>query len=145
VGQLDLAMDYLAEAATIDLDDLQEDVDEGLHVAAHAGVWNALVCGFGGMRDDSGILRFAPRVAAPMTAFSFGMLVRGHTVRVEVQHDAVTYLLQGGPALGIRHFDEKITLEAGVAQRLGIPALADPGPRPSQPRGREPRRAGAET
>lgn len=145
VGQLDLAMDYLAEAATIDLDDLQEDVDEGLHVAAHAGVWNALVCGFGGMRDDGGILRFAPRSAAPMTAFSFGMLVRGHTLRIEVQHDAVTYRLEGGPALGIRHFDEEITLEAGVAHRLGIPALADPGPRPSQPRGREPRRAGAET
>ncbi|MFJ4046026.1 glycoside hydrolase family 65 protein [Microbacterium sp. NPDC089987] len=145
VGQLDLAMDYFAEAATIDLDDLQDDVDEGLHVAAHAGVWNALVCGFGGMRDDGEMLRFAPRVAPPMTAFSFGMLVRGRTLRVEVQRDAVTYRLADGPALGIRHFDEEITLEAGQPRRLDIPALPDPGPRPSQPRGREPRRAGAET
>ncbi|MEV7632648.1 glycosyl hydrolase family 65 protein [Microbacterium sp. NPDC089318] len=141
VGHLDLAMDYLVEAGTIDIDDLRDDVDEGLHVAALAGVWNALVRGFGGMRDDGETLRFAPRVAAPMTAFSFGMRVRGHTLRVEVESDAVTYRLGSGPALSIRHFDEVVTLEAGAAQRLGTPPLPDPGPRPSQPRGRAPRRA----
>ncbi|MBD8011893.1 glycoside hydrolase family 65 protein [Microbacterium sp. Re1] len=145
VGQLDLAMDYFAEAGTIDLDDLQEDVDEGLHIAAHAGVWNALVCGFGGMRDDGEMLQFAPRVAPPMTAFSFGMLVRGHTLRVDVQRDGATYRLEDGPAIDIRHFGEDVTLEAGEPRRLSIPPLPDPGPRPSQPRGREPRRAGAET
>ncbi|QMU96629.1 glycoside hydrolase family 65 protein [Microbacterium esteraromaticum] len=140
-GHLDLAMDYLVEAGTIDLDDLRDDVDEGLHVAALAGVWNALVRGFGGMRDDDERLRFAPRVAAPMRAFSFGMLVRGRALRVDVEHDGVTYRLMDGPPLGIRHFDEEITLEAGATQRLGIPPLPDPGPRPTQPRGRAPRRA----
>lgn len=141
IGHLDLAMDYLVEAGTVDLDDLQDDVDEGLHVAALAGVWNALVGGFGGMRDDGETLRFAPRVAPPMTAFSFGMRVRGHTLRVDVEQDAVTYRLTDGPALGIRHFDEDVTLTAGEAARLSTPPLPDPGPRPTQPRGRAPRRA----
>lgn len=141
VGHLDLAMDYLVEAGTVDLDDLQDDVDEGLHIAALAGVWNALVGGFGGMRDDGETLCFAPRVAPPMTAFSFGMRVRGHTLRVEVEQDSVTYRLADGPALGIRHFGEDVTLTAGEAARLSTPPLADPGPRPTQPRGRAPRRA----
>ena len=110
-------------------------------MAALAGVWNALVGGFGGMRDDGETLRFAPRVAPPMTAFSFGMRVRGHTLRVDVEQDAVTYRLTDGPGLEIRHYDEEVALEAGEAARLSIPPLPDPGPRPTQPRGRAPRRA----
>src|SRR6185437_14517748 len=50
VGQLDLAYDYLGEAALIDLHDLHHNVRDGLHMASLAGSWTALVAGFGGMR-----------------------------------------------------------------------------------------------
>ena len=51
VGHLDLAYDYLAEAALMDLDDLEHNTRDGLHIASLAGAWIALVAGFGGMRD----------------------------------------------------------------------------------------------
>ncbi len=61
VGQLDLAYDYLAEAAFMDLHDLAHNVRDGLHIASLAGAWMALVSGFGGMRLRSGLLSFISR------------------------------------------------------------------------------------
>ena len=50
VGHLDLAYDYLAEAAFMDLQDREHNTRDGLHIASLAGAWTALVGGFGGMR-----------------------------------------------------------------------------------------------
>ena len=62
VGHLELAHDYLGEAALMDLHDIHDNTREGLHIAALAGAWLALVAGFGGMRDHDG--RAVVRAAA---------------------------------------------------------------------------------
>jgi alpha,alpha-trehalose phosphorylase len=53
VGQLELAYNYVGEAALIDLQDIHQNSRDGLHIASLAGAWIALVAGFGGMRDHS--------------------------------------------------------------------------------------------
>src|SRR5207247_9659282 len=50
VGHLRLAHDYLAEAALMDLDDLERNVRDGVHMGSAAGAWLAAVQGLGGMR-----------------------------------------------------------------------------------------------
>src|SRR5699024_5590566 len=50
-GHLQLAYDYWAEGAFVDLGDLHGNVDDVLHIAAMGGAWLAAVAGFGGMRD----------------------------------------------------------------------------------------------
>ena len=62
VGQLDLAHDYLAEAALMDLRDVEHNTSDGVHMASLAGAWMALICGFGGMRVGEGPLAFNPRL-----------------------------------------------------------------------------------
>ena len=64
VGHLDLAYDYFAEAALMDLDDLEHNTKDGIHIASLAGTWIAAVAGFGGMRDHGGQLTFSPRLPA---------------------------------------------------------------------------------
>ena len=64
VGHLELAHDYLYEAALIDLRDLHKNTRDGLHMASLAGAWTALVAGFGGLRDDEGELVRDPRADA---------------------------------------------------------------------------------
>src|SRR5215471_3404025 len=59
VGQLDLARDYLAEAALIDLRDVQHSTSDGLHMASLAGAWMALVAGLGGCERAPGRWRSA--------------------------------------------------------------------------------------
>ncbi|HLZ24454.1 MAG TPA: family 65 glycosyl hydrolase, partial [Ktedonobacterales bacterium] len=74
VGQLDLAYDYLGEAALIDLHDLHHNVQDGLHMASLAGAWTALVAGFGGMRLLNGSLCFSPRLPATLKRLTFRLL-----------------------------------------------------------------------
>ena len=50
VGLPHLAHEYVVESALADVRDAEHDSSDGLHVAALAGTWLALVCGFGGLR-----------------------------------------------------------------------------------------------
>jgi alpha,alpha-trehalose phosphorylase len=77
VGQVELAYDYLAETAFIDLHDLAANTEDGVHLAALSGAWLVVVAGFGGMRDNAETLSFAPRLPGRLSRLAFGMVYRG--------------------------------------------------------------------
>ena len=91
VGQLDLALDYLVESALMDLDDLEHNTRDGLHIAALAGTWLALVAGFGGLRDHGGQLSFAPQLPPGWQRLAFWVRWRGARVHVDIDADGVHY------------------------------------------------------
>src|SRR5262249_33927730 len=70
-GHLELAHDYLAEAALMDLSDLEHNTRDGLHIASLAGSWIALVAGFGGLRDHGGMLSFQPQLPPGISRLRF--------------------------------------------------------------------------
>ena len=74
VGHLELAYDYFAEAALLDLGDLDHNTRDGVHLASLAGAWIAAVAGFGGMRDHGGSLEL--RAAAPAAPRPAGLPAR---------------------------------------------------------------------
>jgi alpha,alpha-trehalose phosphorylase len=140
VGHIELAYDYLAESALVDIDDLRQDTRSGLHVAALAGSWIAVVSGLGGMRRSDGLLCFAPRLPARLRRLAFNIGERGRVLRVEVTPGQVTYrLTKGADALPIRHHGEPVLVSPGSPQQRPIPPLVPP-PAPEQPPGRAPRR-----
>jgi alpha,alpha-trehalose phosphorylase len=137
VGHLDLAFDYLGEAALMDLRDLEHNTRDGVHIASLAGTWVALIGGFGGLRHRNGEVHFAPRLPEGMTRLAFSLLFRGRRLRIEVTHASATYTLDDGQPLEISHHGEKVTVSAGKPLVCPVPA-APSLPRPSQPPGREP-------
>ncbi len=137
VGQVELAFDYLGEAALMDLRDLEHNTRDGVHIASLAGAWIALVGGFGGLRHRHGSVAFAPRLPQALSRLSFTILIRGRRLRVEATHTAATYYLADGKPLEILHYDEKVQLSPGHPKVRPIEA-APVRPRPSQPPGREP-------
>ncbi len=137
IGQLDLAYDYLAESALIDLDDTERNVADGLHLAALAGAWTAAVAGFGGLRSRYGKLTFAPRLPAPIARLTFTVSFRGQQLRTEVTATTATYALEAGPPVVVGHHGREFTLTAGKPVTLDLPPAAAQ-PRLSQPAGREP-------
>jgi alpha,alpha-trehalose phosphorylase len=140
VGHLDLAWDYAAEAALMDLHDLASNTGNGLHLASLAGTWIALVAGFGGLRDHQGELSFAPRLPDGLDGLAFSVRRRTATLRVEISPDEAAYTLRADDGhLDIRHHGEAIRLTPAETVRLPVPVLA-PQPRPRQPPGREPLR-----
>ncbi len=138
VGQLQLAYDYLGEAALTDLRDLRHNVRDGLHLAALAGTWSALVAGFGGLRLQRGALRFAPRLPVGIARLAFHLVYRARRLRVEVTATAATYRLLAGAPLVVYHHGEALALAAARPVTRPIAVIAA-GPRPVQPRGRAPR------
>jgi len=138
-GHLDLAYDYLGEAAFVDLHDLAHNTKDGLHMASLAGGWMALVCGFGGFRDHGGTLRFAPRLPEPLDRLRFHLTFRGRCVAVDVRTAEATYAIESGDALEVVHHGETVEVRPGEPVTRPIPR-APHRERPGQPPGREPRR-----
>ena len=139
VGHLDLAYDYTLEAALMDLDDLEHNTRDGLHLASLAGAWIALVAGFGGMRDSEPTLSFRPRLPQDLTRLVFRLTRQNRRLQVTVTpHDAVYTLAAGKRPLDVRHYDESLSVTPGEEARRPIPPLP-PRRRPTQPPGRDPR------
>ncbi|MFC4947854.1 glycoside hydrolase family 65 protein [Pseudonocardia sp. GCM10023141] len=136
-GHLDLAFDYLAEAALVDLNDLAGNSDHGVHIASMAGTWTAVVSGFGGMRCDATGLRFAPRLPPALSRIAFGLLWQGRQLRVEIRQDEADYTLVSGPPMRLQHYDEPLALAEKPVTRH-VPA-AEPVEPVEQPFGRAPK------
>jgi alpha,alpha-trehalose phosphorylase len=139
VGHLELAYDYFAEAALMDLEDREHNTRDGLHIAALAGAWTVAVAGFGGMRDHDGSLSFTPRLPQRLTRLTFGICFRERRLRVEVTHDQARYTLLQGRPLPVTHHGQPIEITNGTPVRSPIPQIAAPES-PRQPEGRSPAR-----
>ncbi len=137
VGHLDLAYDYFAEAALMDLGDLEHNTGDGIHIASVAGTWIAAVAGFGGLRDHGGKLTFSPRLPGALTRLCFRLVYCGRSLRVDFGHEQVEYSLQDGEPLELSHHGQSFTVSTDDPVTLPIPAI-EPRPAPSQPAGREP-------
>jgi alpha,alpha-trehalose phosphorylase len=137
VGHLALAYDYVGEAALMDLDNLEHNTRDGLHIASLAGACIGLMCGFGGMRDGGEVLRFAPRLPDTLTRVAFRVTWRGRRLLIDVRQGEVRYSLLGGEPFEIVHHGQHVSVGAGRPTVLRIP-LAPALDAPDQPAGREP-------
>jgi alpha,alpha-trehalose phosphorylase len=144
VGHLQLAYDYFAEAAFMDLRDIEHNTRDGLHIASLAGAWIAAVQGFGGMRDHDGELTFAPRLPARLERLAFRLLFRGRRLKVDVTKKEATYTLLDGPPLRIGHHGKAVTVSKSEPVTEAIVPAAE-RPAPSQPPGRMPTRRALES
>ena len=139
VGAMHLAYDYLGETALIDLLDLEHNTSDGLHMASLAGVWLALVQGFGGARRRGSGLTFRPALPQGIDRLEFGVAEAGCRLRVEIDDTETRYRLMAGDELTIHHDGTPVTLrgnEIRVMSTVRPPA----GPVATQPPGREPAR-----
>jgi alpha,alpha-trehalose phosphorylase len=137
VGHLELAYDYLAETAFIDLRDLAFNTRDGIHLASLAGSWLVAIAGFGGMRDHGSTLHFSPRLPSQLTRMRFRLMYRGRRLQVTVTRADARYELLEGQALELRHHGEDFTLEPHTPSVHELPPMAA-RPRPAQPPGRAP-------
>ena len=138
VGHVELAYDYFAEAALLDLDDTEHNTRDGVHIASLAGACIAALAGFGGLRDHDGMLSFTPRLPQALTRIAFNLRCRKNTqLRIEVEPTQATYSLLMGEPLDIHHHGQPVTVTADHSVRCPIPS-APALERPKQPPGREP-------
>ncbi|MGH3869758.1 MAG: glycoside hydrolase family 65 protein [Pseudonocardiaceae bacterium] len=141
VGHLGLAYDYLAEAAFMDLNDLEHNTRDGLHMAALAGSWIALIAGLAGMRDHDGTLHFTPRLPQELSRLALKICLRQRRLAVDVRADTATYTLLDGEPMRITHHGQPITASLNNPITRPIPPAPLRSPTPTQPPGRQPVRS----
>jgi alpha,alpha-trehalose phosphorylase len=141
-GHLDLAYDYWGEAALMDLDDLEHNTADGLHIASLAGAWMVAVAGFGGLRDTEGKLAFKPRLPGALNSLSFNLVFQGAHLNVAITPDEARYTCNADDQyIDVLHYGEAVRVGPRGTQVRAIPPLT-PRPRPRQPPGREPAQRG---
>jgi len=123
----------------MDLDDLEHNVRDGLHMGSLAGAWMAVVGGLGGMRHHGATLSFAPRLPDRITGLRFRLTFLGRLIEVGVERRRARYRLVRGRPLTIAHHGEELRLTTGRAVVRAIPD-APHGAEPKQPPGRAPAR-----
>jgi alpha,alpha-trehalose phosphorylase len=141
VGHLQLAHDYLGEAALMDINDLEHNVRDGVHMGSLAGAWLAAVNGLGGMRHHGDSLGFSPRLPPKIKSLTFRVSFQDRQIRVSFDHKRVTYTLERGRALTFTHFGKPVRLAPRASLVREIPELKA-ARAPKQPAGREPARRG---
>jgi len=138
VGHIELALDYIMETAAVDLNDLQGNTSDGVHLAALAGIWTGLVAGFGGLRQVGTKLLFAPRLPPTMSRLAFHLQVGDTCLRVAIRDDECEYLVMAGPSITVSHYGEEVDVQTDVPTVRKIPELPTRQASPTQPAGRRP-------
>ena len=115
-------------------------------MASLAGAWTALVAGFGGLRDDEGILALDPHLPDGIDRLRFRLRWRDFRLTVDADHDQVTYTLRDGPdaTLTIRHDGQDVDLSTKSPSTVAVSNRTALLPPPEQPPGRTPIRRSAE-
>jgi len=114
---------YFLDTLRVDLDDSHGNAGHGLHMAAMAGSWLALVWGFGGLRVRDGRPALAPQLPGVWRAYRFGLRWRDAQLRVEVDAGGVRYTLLEGEALDFLHRGQPQRLHKGGSLQLPHPAV----------------------
>ena len=101
VGDEESALAYFRFALLMDLADAAGNASDGVHIASAAGVWQALVYGFGGVRDEGGELAFTPHLPKAWRSLEFSLRFGDRRLRVRLTHDQERYLIDDGAPLRI--------------------------------------------
>ncbi|MDF9839953.1 MULTISPECIES: beta-phosphoglucomutase [unclassified Paenibacillus] len=110
IGDLAAAYGYFDRTVRMDLDDINRNAKDGLHMAAMAGSWMSIVNGFGGLRQARGMLCFDPALPEQWQSFRFKVTARGRLLDVFIGSEAVVYTLLEGEDLQIRHRGQPVLL-----------------------------------
>ena len=114
MGYLEKAWQYFYRGMFMDLNDLGGNVKDGCHMAAMGGSWMLMIYGIAGMRDDNGTLSFNPRLPQEMKNLRFSLKVGDRVLRVHMEENSASYLLEQGSELVIYHQGEEVRITAEI-------------------------------
>ncbi len=83
-GKLPQALEALRLTSRIDLDDISESTAGGVHIAAMASLWQAVVMGFAGVRPMRGELLVDPHLPKSWELLEFPLMFRGAALTITI-------------------------------------------------------------
>ena len=121
VGYQGLALEYFNHSLYVDLADLHHNSSDGVHVASTGGVWSALVCGFGGMRDYKGQLSFDPRLPLTWPRLTFHLTWHCMPLTVSVTREDLTVTAAESDAPDVEFSVRGVAYRLASGQSVTVP------------------------
>lgn len=114
IGRYNQAYEYYLWAARLDLDDLNFNVHEGLHISSMAGSLLNVICGFGGMIFSGDKLEFNPTLPQSWKSLSFKLSCIGTTFKVSIDQQGVNFVKLSGNDLSCKVYGQDIVITEQV-------------------------------
>lgn len=121
LGYYEDALRFFKISARLDLDNIMNATQYGIHIANMAGSWLCLVNGFAGMRIKTSELSFDPYLPDSLDSYAFKIYYQDCQLKITVSQGKVIYQLLKGESLRFLHRGELITLVSGEQVNLDLP------------------------
>lgn len=92
INDINLAYSYFQKACQIDLGQNMHSCNDGIHAAAMAGIWQAAVYGFAGVRIKNGQLRIMPGLPEAWNSLEFALCWRNQRLEIFISHNEISVL-----------------------------------------------------
>jgi len=110
LGYHEKAVEMYQRTARLDLDNINNDTEDGLHITSMAGSWLSMAHGFAGMRTTDG-LALNPFLPEVWKGYAFQFHYRNRVIRVSVKTGEVCVELLEGAPLSLTLCGEEVRLE----------------------------------
>ncbi|WP_422479631.1 beta-phosphoglucomutase [Pleomorphochaeta sp. DL1XJH-081] len=108
-GEVSMGIDYIRQTALMDIDDLHRNTKDGLHTAAMAGSWMAMVYGIAGYRMHEAVPTFCPQMPEDWHKLAFHLTFGKIMLTVTIDSEYTTYVTKGGE-LTIGHRSDRFAV-----------------------------------
>ena len=110
-SDLQLSYDLFRKASEIDLGPNMKSSDQGVHAASLGGIWQIIVCGFGGLRMVGGKLRINPKLPPQVKSLRYPVTWKGNPLEVMVTKGSIIIENKGVNHVDISVDNQEYTLK----------------------------------
>jgi hypothetical glycosyl hydrolase len=118
LGNRDLAYSLYRQATAIDLGMNMKSSDHGIHAAALGGIWQIIVCGFGGIRMFGGKLRIEPKLPKEISQITFSVYWKGNLLGIQVNHEILKVKNNGTETIIFSNGGKQYELNRGLEMKI---------------------------
>jgi len=111
VDDLHLSYELFRKASEIDLGPNMKSSDQGVHAASLGGIWQIMVCGFGGLRMVGGKLRINPKLPPQVKSLCYPVTWKGNPLEVMVSKESIVIENNGDTSVTLTVSNKEHTVE----------------------------------
>ena len=119
IGYTKKAYELYLRTARLDLENVNRDTEDGLHITSMAGTWLAVVEGFAGKKVEGGNLSLHPFLPEAWESYSFNINFQGRLLAIKVTEKEVIIELMRGSEISLEVFQEEVIISHG--EKVNLP------------------------
>ncbi|MBN1387904.1 MAG: glycoside hydrolase family 65 protein [Bacteroidales bacterium] len=119
-GRIDKAYELYLRTARLDIDDINKEVKEGLHITSMAGTWLSIVEGFAGLKVKHQKLYINPLIPEAWEMYSFMIRFRNNLLKISINKTKAEVENLSGKRVCINVGGEEKKISAGNTEFFKI-------------------------